>query len=261
MPGRAGVSGIPVTSAPRSTDAASVHRDRRILIVDSPSGELQQLAMELLGRGFEVHYASDLDEAYLLARETDGQIHAVLFTPGPQLERVPDLASRFGVTPEALIPVGPRPATRVVRALAHHGVLWQLWDDPPDESIRFVISGVLHDHDPTQLRYHMRVPTTLAATYEFAGRKVATTIRDVALGGACLVGGPHAAEGEDARLRFEVGSRSVSLPTRTVWTAPDENEALSVAGVRFLEVDAETGEVLDELLRSVVARHRIAPAS
>ena len=235
--------------------------DRRILIVDSPNGELQQLAMELLGRDFEVHYASDLDEAYLLARETDGQINAVLFTAGLHTERVPDLAARFGVTTEALIPFGRRPPEPVVRALAHHGVLWQLWDDPPDESIRFVISGVLHDHDPTQLRYHMRVPTKLPATFEFEDRKVATTIRDLALGGACLVGGPHAAEGEDGRLRFEVGARAVSLPTRTAWAACDQNEALSVAGVRFLEVDAEAGEVLDELLCSVVARHRIAPAS
>ncbi len=238
-----------------------MHSDRRVLIVDSPSGELQQLAMDLLGRNFEVHYASDFDEAYLLARETDGQINAVLFTPDLRTERVPDLAARFGVSTDALIPFGQRPPEPVVRALAHHGVLWQLWDDPPDESIRFVISGVLHDHDPTQLRYHMRVPTKLPATFEFDGRKVTTMIRDVALGGACLVGGPHAAEGCDGRLCFEVGSRSVSLPTRTAWASPDENEALSVAGVRFLEVDAEAGELLDELLRSVVARHRIAPLS
>lgn len=243
------------------TDSPSVHPDRRILIVDSPAGELQQLAMDLLGRDFEVHYASDLDEAYLLARETDGQINAVLFTPGLHTERVPDLAARLGVSTEALIPFGQRPPAPVVRALAHHGVLWQLWDEPPDESIRFVISGVLHDHDPTQLRYHMRVPTKLSASYEFDGQKIATTIRDVALGGACLIGGPHAEEGCDGRLRFEVGSRSASLPTRTAWASPDENQALSVAGVRFLEVDAEAGEVLDELLRSVVARHRIAPAS
>lgn len=233
--------------------------DRRILIVDSAEGELQQLAMELLESSFEVQYASDLDEAHLLARETDGQISAVLFTAGLHTERVPDLAARFGVTPDALIPAGARPPTPVVRALAHHGVRWQLWDDPPAESIRFVISGVLHEHDPTQLRYHMRIPTNLPAEHAFEGRKVSTTIRDIALGGACLVGGPHAAEGQGGRLCFQIGSRPVRLPTRTVWSSPDEKDALSVAGVRFLEVDAEAGEALDALLHSFIDRHRIAP--
>ncbi|MGY8736488.1 MAG: hypothetical protein ACKVIW_03095 [bacterium] len=71
------------------------------MIVDSPGGELQQLAMELLGRHFEVHYASDADEAQLLAAETDGQINVVLFTAGVELENVPDLAARFGVPADA----------------------------------------------------------------------------------------------------------------------------------------------------------------
>ena len=60
--------------------------------------------MELLGRRFEVHYASDADEAQLLAAETDGQINVVLFTADVELENVPHLAARFGVPADALIP-------------------------------------------------------------------------------------------------------------------------------------------------------------
>lgn len=231
--------------------------DRRLLIVDSPGGQLQQLALDLLGRDFEVHYASDIDEAQLLAGETDGQINAVIFTPNLAIERIPDLAARFGVTTDALIPYGPRPAKRVVAALAHHGVRWHLWDDPPDESIRFVISGVLYDHDPSELRYHLRVPTNIAAQLEIGGQKSATTIRDIGLGGACLVGGVLGELTTEGELSFQVGQRPVCLPTRTAWTAPDSNDSLSVGGVCFREVDIEAGEILDDLLRSVVARHRI----
>ncbi|MEM9175214.1 MAG: PilZ domain-containing protein [Myxococcota bacterium] len=233
--------------------------ERRLLIVDTPDGELQQLAMDLLGRDFEVHYAGDIDEAQLLAAELRGQINAVLFTADVDMERVPQLAARFGVAPDALIPFGLRPAERVVKALHHHGVRWQLWDDPPDESIRFVISGVLHDHDPFELRYHLRVPTRLAGRFSSGDRKFETTIRDVGLGGACLVGGDLGEDGARGELAFEFSGRTLRLPTRTAWSAPATGDDLSIGGVAFQEIDHESGEVLDALLESVIARHRIEP--
>ena len=231
--------------------------DRRILIVDSPGRELQPLAMELLSRDFEVHYASDVDEAQLLAAETDGKINVVLFTAGVELEHVPDLAARFGVRADALIPFGLRPPEHVVRALHHHGVRWHLWDDPEDASIRCVISGVLHDHDPFELHYHLRVPTKLAAHFEVDGRKAETSIRDIGLGGACLVGGVVGEVGDYGELRFRVGIHEVSIPTRTAWTTPDDDGSLRIGGVSFQEIDHETGLVIDELLESVLSRHRI----
>ena len=227
------------------------------MIVDSPGGELQQLATELLGRAFEVHYASDVDEAQLLAAETDGQINVVLFTAGVKLQHVPDLAARLRVSADALIPFGLRPPERVVRALHHHGVRWHLWGDPEDESIRFVISGVLHNHDPFELRYPLRVPTKLAAHFEVDGLKAETSIRDIGLGGACLVGGIVGEVGHYGELHFQVGSHEVSIPTRTAWTTPGDDGSLRIGGVSFQEIDHETGLVIDELLESVLSRHRI----
>ena len=232
--------------------------ERRILIVDSPGGALQQLAMDLLGRDFEVHYAADLDEAQLLAGETDGMINAVLFTADTDLERVPDLAARFGVAPDTLIPFGVRPAPRVVKALQHHGVRWHLWDDPADEAIRFVISVVLHDHDPFELRYHVRVPTRIEASYaSHRGDKADVMIQDIGLGGACLVGDVFAGEDERGELTLSVDGREVTLPTRTVWSVEGSDAASTVGGVAFLEVDAEAGDVIDSLRRTFLDRHRI----
>ena len=73
--------------------------DRRILIFDGAEGELQQLALELIGREFEVHYANDIDEAQMLAREAKGRINAVLFSASDALPPVRDMAARFGVSP------------------------------------------------------------------------------------------------------------------------------------------------------------------
>ena len=93
-----------------------------------PDSELSRFNDAPAGEWFPVSAAlvEVVDVALELARETDGQISAVLFTAGLHTERVPDLAARFGVTPDALIPAGARPPTPVVRALAHHGVRWQI---------------------------------------------------------------------------------------------------------------------------------------
>lgn len=231
--------------------------ERRLLIVDSSEGALQRLALDLLGRDFEVHYAADVDEAQLLAAETDGRINAVLFAADLALERVPDLAARFRIVPGALIPTGPRPAPRVVKALRHHGVRWHLWDSPADEAIRFVVSGVLHEHDPFELRYHLRVPLRQPARLSIGGRKHDTTIRDLGLGGACLVGGSVGEPEDRGELSFDFEDRVVTLPTRTAWSAPTASDALGVGGVAFLEVDHEAGEAIDALRQRVIARHRI----
>ncbi|HEB90351.1 MAG TPA: PilZ domain-containing protein [Deltaproteobacteria bacterium] len=231
--------------------------DRRILVFDGPEGELQRLALDLIGRDFEVHYANDIDEAQILAHEAKGRINAVLFSSSMELERVPDMARRFNVSPAALIPIGPRPDDRVVAALAFHGVRWHLWDEPADESIRFVISSVLFEQDPLEIRYHRRVPTNLPARIEIDGAKSDTTIRDISLGGACLLGGLTGKEGDEGTLSFLVESEAVTIPSRIVWAVGDVGDPLAVAGLSFLEVDPAAGEAIDGLLEAVIARHRI----
>jgi hypothetical protein len=234
-----------------------VEIDRRILISDGAEGEIQQLALELIGREFEVHYANDIDEAQMLAREAKGRINAVLFSASDALPPVRDMAARFGVSPAALIPTGRRPTDRVIAALFFHGVRWPLWDDPPDESIRLVISSVLFEQDPLEIRFHRRVPTSIAAQIEIEGAKSDTTIRDISLGGACLLGGVLGSEGDQGFLYFSNAEDEVSLPIQFAWTVGDANENSSVAGVTFIEVSPDAGAVIDGLLETVIARHRI----
>ena len=240
-----------------STDEDAVELDRRILIFDGPGGELQQLALDLIGRAFEVHYANDIDEAQILARETKGRINAVLFSPGEDLEHVPEMARRFGVSTAALIPIGPRPADRVIAALFHHGVRWHLWNDPSGESICFVISSVLFEQDPLEIRYHRRVPMNLPARIEIGGAKSVSTIRDISLGGACLLGDAIGSEGDQGTLWFSSGGDEIDLPIRVAWAVGEAQDGLNVAGVTFLEVSPAAGDVIDSLLETVIAQHRI----
>ncbi|MCB9378104.1 MAG: PilZ domain-containing protein [Holophagales bacterium] len=230
--------------------------DRRILVLDSPAGELQRLALDLMGSEFGVHYANDIDEAQLMARDAGGSIVAVLFSTAIPLERVSTMAARFGVKPAGLVPTGPRPANRVVAALAFHGVRWHLWDDPSDEAIRFVLSSVLFERDPFELRYHLRVPTNLPARLAFADGKSEATIRDIGLGGVCLLGGALGAIGEEGSVCFEVDGRAITLGCRVAWKVGDAG-ATCVGGVAFLEVDPEAGEAIDSIRKGFIARQRI----
>lgn len=231
--------------------------ERRILLLDSPSGELQPLALELMGSEFGVHYANDIDEAQLMARDAGGKITAVLFSTAIPLERVSSMALRFGVKPAGLVPVGPKPAKRVVAALAYHGVRWHLFDAPSHEAIRFVLSSVLFERDPFELRYHLRVPTSLPAQLEMQGRKSAATIRDVGLGGLCLLGGDLGEIGEVGTVCFEVDGRSVTLGCRVAWKTGAGADSVHIGGVQFLEVDPDSGEAIDSIRKGFIARQRI----
>jgi len=233
-----------------------VEIERRILLLDSPAGELQRLALDLMGSEFGVHYANDIDEAQLMARDAGGKIVAVLFSTAIELERVSSMAARFGVKPAGLVPVGPKPAKRVVAALAFHGARWQLWDEPSNEAIRFVLSSVLFERDPFEIRYHLRVPTSLPARLDFQGTKSEATIRDVGLGGVCLLGGELGEIGEEGTVSFEVEGRPIELGCRVAWKVGDSGPTC-VGGVAFLEVDPESGEAIDSIRKGFIARQRI----
>ncbi len=239
------------------TDGHAVEIERRILLLDSPTGELQRLALDLMGSEFGVHYANDIDEAQLMARDAGGKIVAVLFSTATPLERVSSMAQRFGVKPAGLVPVGPKPAKRVVAALAFHGARWQLFDEPSSQAIRFVLSSVLFERDPFELRYHLRVPTSLPARLEIQGRKSDATIRDIGLGGVCLSGGDLGAIGELGSVSFEVDGRPVTLGCRVAWKAGEGSDGVRIGGVQFLEVDPESGEAIDSLRKGFIARQRI----
>lgn len=231
--------------------------DRRILVFDGPRGELRRLALDLVGLKFDVHYANDIDEARMVAREAKGRINVVLFTATSDLPPIHDLARRFGVSPAALVPVGPRPDDRVVAALKFHDVRWHLWGEPSEQSICFVLSSVLFEQDPLEIRFHRRVPANIPARIEINGAKADTAIRDISLGGACLIGGLVGTASAQGSLCFSSAEEEIKLPIRIAWSVDGNKENPGVAGVSFLEVAPAEGKLIDVLLESVIARHRI----
>lgn len=234
--------------------------DRRILIVDAADGRLQQISIDLLSQQISVHYASDIDEALLLAQDVKDKTLAVLFATELDFERVSKLAILLGLDSSALIPAGQRPTEEVVSALAASGVQWHIWDNPQSESLRFVMSSILHDHDPFELRYHLRIPTRLDARVESEGGKFDTSIRDIGLGGACLFGGIVGDEDACGDLFFAVDGEEIQIPIRVVWTSGDESPTTNVTGVSFVDLEPDTGAAIDALRSAFVERYRVKEA-
>ena len=235
--------------------------DRRVLIVDGPEGSLQQLALELLGRDLGVHYVNDPAEAQLLAQEARGHIGAVLYAPSAELGPIPDMARRLSVRASALIPTGERPAKSEVAAMSCHGVRWHLWNDPSDETIRFVLASVMSDHDAMELRFHTRVPTRLSGSLQIDDLKGDVTIRDLSPGGACLLGRIVGEADARGHLSFSIDETELSLPVLVAWCVDGASDGTSdevgVAGVAFIEVDPESGTTLDRHLESIIAEQRV----
>jgi hypothetical protein len=241
-------------------DAVEVEVEHHVLVFDSPDGELQRLALDLIGRDFDVHYANDVDEAQMLARDETGRINAVLFASSIELEHIPDMAKRFGVATSSLVSIGPRPPEEVVAALAHHGVRWHLWDGPSDESIRFVLSNVLFEQDDLEIRFHRRVPVSHPAQLEVDDTKGDLMIRDLSRGGACLMGDFLGVVGTQGTLHFSIDNDPIDLPITIAWAAGEPGDDLRVAGVTFLEVSPSAGAAIDAMMDSFMSKHRITKA-
>jgi len=235
-----------------------VDYDRRVLVLDAPDGALQKLALQLMGHGLSLHYVNDVDEAQLLAQQERGHIGAVLLGPCFTAADVQPLQGRLGVAAGSLIATGPRPCAEEEAHLAAEGLRWHLWGDPGDDTIRFVLYTVLSEQDPLEIRFHMRVPTRLPAVFEGECEKGDVEIRDVSLGGACLMGSITGQLEDPGILRFSVGDDALELACRLAWGTGEGGDAVSVVGVSFSELDPDSERVLGTLVQSVVASQRIA---
>ena len=63
--------------------------DRGVLVLDGAEGELQLLAIDLVNREYSVHYANDVFEAPLLAKDEREVLGAVLPSSSVDASEVP----------------------------------------------------------------------------------------------------------------------------------------------------------------------------
>jgi hypothetical protein len=226
-----------------------------ILDSDSESAALGDLSLSLITLGLRPLYTRELDELALLAREYRRQVGAVLL-PGPDVAaRLPKLRKLvlepLGLPIAAVVPVGIDQAPELRTSGRDEGLRFCLPGSFEPHELRFVVSRVLSDTDPDELRLDPRVPCRIGVDVESEHRRVTARLDDLSLGGAFVVlDHPHA-ERSQLRLRFALLEAPSEVAARVAWRTGANAPAWRDRGMGVEFVGPDDG--LRERLRRFVA--------
>ena len=162
-------------------------KDRRVLLLDGPSGRLAGLRDRLSGLGLSAILTKDPAEA-ARALEGPAPAGAALLVPefgGAALREV--LASLVEKAPErdlGFVATGPTPSIEARLRLRGAGVRLALWEPFDDGALRFQLNRARHRKDNG--RDELRIPTTLLARIITADRPRDAIIYNLSARGAFL---------------------------------------------------------------------------
>jgi len=180
--------------------------ERFALVLDSEVSILGQAAMRLLELGVDVLYATNADEAALLADQESHRLGAVLAPTSFDAETFDQVlarvCSRLGAGARSLVVVGAEPDAALLERLRSQGVRWRLFDPYDERDLRFVVAIAMSiDHDGER-RKSVRIPTGISTTVFMGRHRKEVVVYDLSAGGAYLAT-PHPFQ-EGSRLSVEI---------------------------------------------------------
>lgn len=219
--------------------------ERFALIFDPAHSRLGSEALGLVERGIDPLYASDPDEAHLLAIQEGGRVGALVVPGTLPLAQLDVLLDRIGpqlwAGPAAVVVVGPPDDRNVLRALRDRSLSWVLREPYDAAEFRFVVSAALSTEDKLDPRAGLRVPIALPATITHAGRELAALARNLSIGGAYLALAEPLAPSTAIRVAIGLGDRSLSLEATVVYSqtqgVPGRAVRESGMGIAFRAAD------------------------
>lgn len=204
-----------------SSKPAPSRYERFALIYDPEHSRLGSEALGLVERGIDPLYASDPDEAHLLALQETGRVGALVLPGGLPLDQLDALLDRITpqlwAGPAAVVLVGPPGDRATLRALRDRGLAWMLREPYDASEFRFVVSAALATEDKLEPRSGLRVPIALPATLRAAGEASDAATRNLSIGGAYVAVTRALAPGADVELSLGLGERALSLAATVVY--------------------------------------------
>jgi hypothetical protein len=237
--------------------------ERAALILDSDSHELGDLSLSLITLGLRPLYSRELDELVLLSREFRPQVGAVLVSSACIAEQLSGLRKQIldplALPASAVVPVGDDPGPELRESLRHEGLRFCLPCGSEPQELRFVVSRVLSDTDPDELRRHPRAPCNVRVDVESEHRRVPARLEDVSLGGAFVVLAHPQAERSTLRLGFRLLEEVCSVSARVAWRTGTNAPAWRDRGmgVEFVDLDDGVRDVLGRFITEQMRRFRI----
>jgi hypothetical protein len=172
-----------------SSGASAAARYERYALIFAPGqSRLGSEALGLVERGIDPMYASDVDEAHLLALQESGRIGALVVPGTLPLATIDVLIDRIApqlwAGPGAIVVVGPPDDRDLLRKLADRSLAWVLREPYDAAEFRFVVSAALSTEDKLEPRAGLRVPISQPVRVTVGNRVEAGFIRNLSVGGA-----------------------------------------------------------------------------
>jgi len=230
-----------------SSGVSSVARYERYALIFAPGqSRLGSEALGLVERGIDPLYASDVDEAHLLALQESGRVGALVLPgdlPLPAIDALIDrISPQLWAGPAAIVVIGPPNDRELLRALRDRSLSWVLRDPYDAAEFRFVVSAALSTEDKLEARSGLRVPIAQAVRVTSASREQEGSIRNLSIGGAYVALDAPPPPGERILLAAQLGEvgfspEAVVVYNQTPGTTGRAAERESGMGVAFRNLD------------------------
>jgi hypothetical protein len=219
--------------------------ERFALILAPGQSRLGTEALGLVERGIDPLYASDVDEAHLLALQESGRVGALVLPGDLALPVLDTLIDRIGphlwAGPAAIVVVGPPDDRDLLRALRDRSLSWVLRDPYDAAEFRFVVSAALSSEDKLEARTGLRVPIAQPVRVTSASREQQGSIRNLSIGGAYIALEAPPAPGERILLACQLGEFRFSPEAVVVYNQTPGTTGRAVResgmGVAFRSLD------------------------
>ena len=232
----------------------------RLLAVDDEKGSFGDLALRLVRLGFDVLFATEADEAELLARQEGEILRGALLPSTVGDQRVADLVEAIGphagIGPESIALLGSRVDEDRIERLKALGLRWRLWSPYEDRDLRFLCWSLIWYGSDLSLRLDKRLPTDLQCVATRRGDSRDAVVGDLSSSGAYLEMPQPFPAGSMLKLELALPSGPIELLGMVRWvSATQGGPVFARARGCGVEFTGHSREVL-ALLETQVATER-----
>ena len=239
--------------------------ERYALIYDHDRSRLGHEALGLVERGIDALYASDPDEAHLLALQESGRIGALVVQGSLAVDELDTLLERIGpqlwAGPASVVVVGPPTDRGALRALQDRSLSWALREPYDAAEFRFVVSAALATDDKLEPRSGLRVPVSLPIGLTADGAARAGVVRNLSVGGAYVALAPPIAPGVAIELSLGIGDHRIATGATVVYAQSDDVSGRAVQepgmGIAFRGLGSSDHGVLEGFIRERTQSFRL----
>lgn len=197
--------------------------ERYALIFDpTQASRLGAEALGLVERGIDPLYASDLDEAHLMALQETGRVGSLVVPGLLALETVDVLIDRIApqlwAGARSIVVVGPPDDRAALRALRDRGISWVLREPYDASEFRFVVAAALATEDKLDPRGGLRVPLTIPVSVRQEEQAAEGLVRNLSIGGAYVSLPAPPSPGTAIRVSLPIGERQLETDAGVVYT-------------------------------------------